>query len=150
MAYCILRNQTKQNETDFWGLQVIYKLLWHYFIQGCKGLERLSTESFGNFEGVGFSEILGIFNSDLFSTFFETVCTKISSIEFTVHYIQTVLFLTIFWQFVSLLVNRKNHKALLWNRIRPNLISFYKTKYMFFHNVFRISRETPDWKNIFF
>ena len=42
-------------------------------------------ESFGNFEGVGFLGILGIFNFDLFSTFYEIVCTKINRTEFTLH-----------------------------------------------------------------
>ena len=98
--------------------------------------------------GWEFSEILGIFNLDLFSTFYEIVCTKINRTEFSLHYIQTHLFcttfLTVYW---SVWVHRKNHKALLWNNIRSNLLSFYKIKYfMLFHIVFRISKETPDWK----
>ena len=71
-------------------------------------------------------EFLGIFNFDLLSTFYEIVCTKINRTEFFQHYIQKHLFcttfLTVYW-FVW--VHRKNHKALLWNNIRSNLLSFY-------------------------
>ena len=77
--------------------------------------------NFGNFpwkvsgisKGWEFLEILGIFNFDLFSTFYEIVCTKINRTELSLHYIQTHLFcatfLTVHW---LVWVHRKNHKAL--------------------------------------
>ena len=50
----------------------------------------------GILKGWEFSEILGIFKFDLFSTFYEIVCTKINRIEFTLQYIRTHLFCTTF------------------------------------------------------
>ena len=95
---------------------------------------RKVSRNFGNFpwkvSGIlkewEFSEILGIFNFDLVSRFYEIVCTKINRTEFPLHCIQTYLFcttfLTVCW-FVW--VHRKNHKALLWNNIRSYLLSFH-------------------------
>ena len=56
-------------------------------------------------------------------------------------------FLAVSW---CVWVYRKNHKASLWVKIRPNLLSLYKTKYLMpYHIIFRISTETPGWKRIF-
>ena len=108
-----------------------------FWTRDAKG--RKVSGNFGNFpwkvsgilKGWEFSEILGIFNCDLFSTFYEIVCTKINRTEFSLHFIQTYLFcttfLTVCW-FVW--VHRKNHKALLWNNIRSNLLSFHEIKYL--------------------
>ena len=131
--------------------------LWQnnaHTLRDAKG--RKVSGNFGNFpwkvsgilKGWEFLEILGIFNCDLFSTFCEIICTKINRTEFSLHFIQTYLFcttfLTVCW-FVW--VHRKNHKALLWNNIRSNLLSYHKIKYfMLFHIIFRISKETPDSK----
>ena len=62
---------------------------------------RKVSGNFGNFpwkvsgilKGWEFSEILGIFNFDLFSTFYEIVCTKINRNEFSLHYIFNILVL---------------------------------------------------------
>ena len=95
----------------------LFSMVYHRDAKG-----RKVSGNFGNFpwkvsgilKGWEFSEILGIFNLDLFSTFYEIVCTKINRTEFSLHYIQTHLFcttfLTVHW-FVW--VHRKNHKALL-------------------------------------
>ena len=73
-----------------------------HFPRDTKG--RKVSGNFGNFpwkvsgilKGWEFSEILGIFNFDLFSTFYEIVCTKIDRTEFTLQYIRTHLFCTTF------------------------------------------------------
>ena len=72
-------------------------------------------ESFGNFEGVGISEILGIFNLDLFLLFYEIFLYKnqvnlfgTNTNALALHYF--------FWQFTGLygsIIYRKNHKSLL-------------------------------------
>ena len=112
---------------------------------------RKVSGNFGNFpwkvsgilKGWEFSEILGIFNSDLFSTFYEIVCTKNNRTDFSLHHIQAHLFcttfLTVYW-FVW--VHRKNHKALFWNTIRSNLWSFYKIKILCFSTLcFRFQKK---------
>ena len=136
-----------QKRTSHW-VAGVFNAIQHRDAKGKK-----VSGNFGNFpwkvsgvlKGWEFSEI---FNFDLFSTFYEIVCTKINKTEFSLHYIQTYLFCTTFltvrW-FVW--VHRKNHMALLWKNIRSNLLGFHKIKYfMLFHVIFRISKETPDSK----
>ena len=91
-------------------------LSWTLYPTGsCSGINIRDAKSwkvsgnFGNFpwkvsgilKGWEFSEILGIFNFDLFSTFYEIVCTKVNRIKISLHYIQTHLscttFLTVYW-----------------------------------------------------
>ena len=57
----------------------------------------------------------------------------------------------LFWQLSGLysyIFYRKNHKVLLWDKIRPNLLSFIKLTFYAFHStiILRILTETPDWK----
>ena len=86
-----------------------------------RNFENFPWKVSGILKGWEFLDILGIFNFDLVSRFYEIVCTKINRTEFPLHYIQTFLFcttfLTVCW-FVW--VRRKNHKALL--RITLDLI----------------------------
>ena len=85
-------------------VKCVNTLLEFVYLRSRDAKGRKVSGNFGNFpwkvsgilKGWEFSEILGIFNFDLFSAFYEIVCTKINRTELSLHYIQTHLFCTTF------------------------------------------------------
>ena len=97
--------------------------------------------NFGNFpwkvsgilKGWEFSEILGMFNFDLFSIFvfrlFVQKSTELNSFFLNSNTLVLHYFLAVSW--CVWVYNRKNHKTLLWVKITPKLLSLnYKIKYL--------------------
>ena len=75
----------------------------------------------GILKGWEFSEISGIFNLNLFSTFHEIVCTKINRTEFILYYALVLHYFYSLLVCMGLIVYRKTHKALSWDKIELNL-----------------------------